>query len=731
MARSTFGGRPGDYTILDPTTTGGVVTVAASQTGGTVWSASSGGTQYTDLLVAGSPVTTVSSSSNGTVIPFQGPDGVNTGVWVSFGGGPRVLLDPQVISSNVDVTGPVAAAVLGNTFGIAGGQTVKPWAPSPVIGPELWQVSKFQSGAGYNSSTLTPSLTGNGTGQTLSTRINMGDQGNGDRTFRLEFDYTVPNNGWGGISLASTTNAAVVHGGSQEQWLVSTGSQRLTGHYLFDFKPPAASGDMYLQVKLRLENNVASGSLSLSNVSLKQTGDVSRPLLLSQEYSTGAFPLVWWQAYDVPNRSWKVASESFAADGTTIGFVDCAGYSTDQPFSTALPDPSLTRTTVGLPNSTDIAFVTATGNSLRIGNNDQIMSVFNGSAYEYRGNTHGGEVDRGAATFKVDYGAGLVAWTLSRGLTGCRRFQIALPSEYRRSVDGTTAYANVDRTITAFPDGMTRVDRTTTFLSTQSYQDFFEWMSSHDTTVPYLGRIGRGLTVLAEIDTHPLAAVPGTPGSSTSTSGGTLAAATYSYKVTALTPYGETTPSAAKTQVTTGSTSTVTLTWSAVTNATGYKVYGRVAGVERHLVTLPAVLTWIDTGANGGNAQPPTVNTARYYDGTTALMSAHSTDARWAVWREPRTGWCFGNIYDSESALARSQVGAVRTRIERGSGIQKDYANLWWSNGSDVISIPAATVWTATHWCYAYIPEDPNRWHTEIAVKAAALAALKTLYPAT
>jgi hypothetical protein len=237
--------------------------------------------------------------------------------------------------------------------------------------------------------------------------------------------------------------------------------------------------------------------------------------------------------------------------------------------------------------------------------------------------------------------------------------------------------------------------------------------------------------VFAEIDTHPLAAVPGTPGSSTSTSGGTLAAATYSYKVTALTPYGETTPSVAKTQATTGTTSTVTITWSAVTNATGYKVYGRVAGVERHLVTLPAVLTWTDTGANGGNAQPPTVNTARYYDGTTALMSAHSTDARWAVWKEPRSGWCFGNIYDSTSVLARTGVGAVRTLLERGSGIQKNYANLFWSNGTDVYSIPSTTVWTATHWSYTYIPENPDRYHNEIAARAANLSALRSIYPST
>lgn len=93
---------------------------------------------------------------------------------------------------------------------------------------------------------------------------------------------------------------------------------------------------------------------------------------------------------------------------------------------------------------------------------------------------------------------------------------------------------------------------------------------------------------------------PGQPASSTSTSGGTLAAATYSYRVTFVVQGLETAPSVAKTQVTTGATSTVTIdvTNIAITGATSWKVYGRTGGSELLMgtVTLPTK-TFVDDGS--------------------------------------------------------------------------------------------------------------------------------------
>lgn len=85
---------------------------------------------------------------------------------------------------------------------------------------------------------------------------------------------------------------------------------------------------------------------------------------------------------------------------------------------------------------------------------------------------------------------------------------------------------------------------------------------------------------------------------STATTGGTLAAGTYYYQVTALLGLGESLPSAEVSRVTVGTTSTVTFTWPAIPGATGYQVYGRTAGGAKQLLaTLGTVLTYTDTGA--------------------------------------------------------------------------------------------------------------------------------------
>jgi hypothetical protein len=95
----------------------------------------------------------------------------------------------------------------------------------------------------------------------------------------------------------------------------------------------------------------------------------------------------------------------------------------------------------------------------------------------------------------------------------------------------------------------------------------------------------------------------------TATSGGTLAAATYFYVVTATTAVGETTGSDERSVATTGAASTVTLAWTAVPGATGYKVYRSTsAGTEVLIATVGVVLTYTDTGAAAGATTVPTTN---------------------------------------------------------------------------------------------------------------------------
>jgi hypothetical protein len=79
MVRSTFGGP--DTTglvIAAPSANGGVVKSAPNLTGGTAWSAATGGTQYTDLILVGGGATTVRTDADGFVKVMQGPAGVES-----------------------------------------------------------------------------------------------------------------------------------------------------------------------------------------------------------------------------------------------------------------------------------------------------------------------------------------------------------------------------------------------------------------------------------------------------------------------------------------------------------------------------------------------------------------------------------------------------------------------------------------------------------------------------
>jgi hypothetical protein len=81
------------------------------------------------------------------------------------------------------------------------------------------------------------------------------------------------------------------------------------------------------------------------------------------------------------------------------------------------------------------------------------------------------------------------------------------------------------------------------------------------------------------------------------TTGGTLAAATYFYRVSALNPNGETLASTETSIVTTGSTGSVIVRWTAVPGATGYNVYGRTTGAELKMATNVQATSFLDTGA--------------------------------------------------------------------------------------------------------------------------------------
>jgi hypothetical protein len=113
-------------------------------------------------------------------------------------------------------------------------------------------------------------------------------------------------------------------------------------------------------------------------------------------------------------------------------------------------------------------------------------------------------------------------------------------------------------------------------------------------------------------------ATPATATPVASTTGGTLAAGTYYYRVSAIGITGETLANAEQSVVTTGTTSSVTVKWGAVEGAQGYKIYGRSTGAEQLLTTVWGQFTvqWVDTNAITPSGALPGSNSAHsgYYE---------------------------------------------------------------------------------------------------------------------
>lgn len=119
MARSDFGGTTADFTFTIGSAN--VMSIAPSAVL-TFWSAPTGGTRYTDLIVNGSAATSVTSDAYGNVPQFQGPDGI-TSMWADGGGGERVRFNTSdgptdgTVAGYASTTGSATKAVLDGAYG--------------------------------------------------------------------------------------------------------------------------------------------------------------------------------------------------------------------------------------------------------------------------------------------------------------------------------------------------------------------------------------------------------------------------------------------------------------------------------------------------------------------------------------------------------------------------------------------------------------------------------------
>jgi hypothetical protein len=126
--------------------------------------------------------------------------------------------------------------------------------------------------------------------------------------------------------------------------------------------------------------------------------------------------------------------------------------------------------------------------------------------------------------------------------------------------------------------------------------------------------VGTGAWVLV-----PLAGViaPRAPSLTPSNTGGTLAPGTYTYQITAVNDAGETLPGPSAAIVLAAPDDTVTVRWANVPGATGYWVYGRVAGSLGRLVPnviLDGLVGFQDFGANAPGAPVPVADTTGSID---------------------------------------------------------------------------------------------------------------------
>lgn len=110
--------------------------------------------------------------------------------------------------------------------------------------------------------------------------------------------------------------------------------------------------------------------------------------------------------------------------------------------------------------------------------------------------------------------------------------------------------------------------------------------------------------MIRRMDTDTLPSIS----SLTESTGGTLTAATYSYRVSAVNALGETLASTASTIVVSGGTASVILIWTDTPGATSYNVYGRDSGTEL-LIASSTTLTYTDTGALTPAGALPTATT--------------------------------------------------------------------------------------------------------------------------
>lgn len=187
--------------------------------------------------------------------------------------------------------------------------------------------------------------------------------------------------------------------------------------------------------------------------------------------------------------------------------------------------------------------------------------------------------------------------------------------------------------------------------------DILKWINASDANVMTLSQAGAlsasGTVKATTFETYLL--IPTGLAATGATTGGTLAAGTYFYKVTALNSNGETLPSSEVSVITTGTTSSVSLTWGAVTGATSYRIYRGTATNAQNVYYTSTTASYVDINAASTAGTVPTVNSANVI----RVNSAGEITAMGTVTAPTFVGALSGNSSTATSLQTARTIGAL------------------------------------------------------------------------
>lgn len=174
----------------------------------------------------------------------------------------------------------------------------------------------------------------------------------------------------------------------------------------------------------------------------------------------------------------------------------------------------------------------------------------------------------------------------------------------------------------------------------------------------------------------------------TATTGGTLAAGTYGYRVSAVYPWGESRVGAEVQITTTGTTSENTISWTLPAGATAAKIYGRTVGAELYIATVAAgTSSYTDTGSvTPSGALPAGTLTLTEAQTNAAILSLQGAlgDTTTVDFPTRPQQWVVSNDTTGAYVTTCQTTGGTGIEVAQGS------AEVLYCNGTDILAASSA-----------------------------------------